>query len=714
MTTVLVTGGCGFIGSNFVHYLLEAEPDATVVNLDCLTYAGNLANVAGLTAHPRYRFHRADITDREAVRRVVGEGADAVINFAAESHVDRSIHDAGPFVRTNVLGTQTLLDAAREFGVKRFVQVSCYDDQSRVLTRDGLKHYSEVCVGDEVLSLNPRTAQIEPRKVLGVIVQDYSGPMTVFKSNRIDLKVTPNHRMLYVYPRGPHPYRIYEAPAEAVAASTSPCLPRGQWSGREQESTAVEGIGPTDTEALFYVAGVFIGDGHLATQVAKRPNKTGLSRPEYLKRARDSRGRFASGRFGTAATCDCTCYRIFFDVPEADKARARLVESLTRLGISWTAHKGRSGEHVYFSSPDWSRWLEQFGRGAENKHIPPWMLDYAPKYLRALLEGIVDSDGHRPGPNHQPRVSTASFRLVEGLCELGIKLGLMPRFATRPYSEAVLKTGRVIRPARPQYQVFFRNEWIGIGRRIASIESYRGKIWCLRVEGNRNLIVERNGILTFCGNTDEVYGSLGPTGLFTEQTPLAPNSPYAASKAAADLLVRSYAHTFGLPAVITRCSNNYGPYQFPEKLIPLFVTNLLRDQPVPVYGDGQQVRDWIHVRDHCAGIHQAWRKGRPGEVYNFGGRCEKTNLELTHALLAALGKPASLIRYVKDRPGHDRRYAIDCAKAERELGWQPRVSFEDGLRETVRWYQANAAWVANIRTGEYLKYYEKQYGPAAR
>ena len=214
-------------------------------------------------------------------------------------------------------------------------------------------------------------------------------------------------------------------------------------------------------------------------------------------------------------------------------------------------------------------------------------------------------------------------------------------------------------------------------------------------------------------STDEVYGSLGASGAFTEETPLAPNSPYAASKAAADLLVLSYAHTFGLPALITRCSNNYGPHQFPEKLIPFFVTRLLRDEPVPVYGDGLNVRDWIHVRDHCAALVQVWEAGRPGEVYNVGGRCEKTNLELTQALLATLGKPASLICYVKDRPGHDRRYAIDCSKIERDLGWRPLVPFEEGLRQTVRWYQDNGAWIESIRTGAYLHYCQRQYGALA-
>ena len=334
MATVLVTGGCGFIGSNFIRHLLNTDDDVRIVNLDCLTYAGNLANLADVAGNTRYRFTKGDITERDQVREAMQQGVTDIINFAAESHVDRSIQDSGPFVRTNVLGTQVLLDAAREFGVRRFVQVS----------------------------------------------------------------------------------------------------------------------------------------------------------------------------------------------------------------------------------------------------------------------------------------------------------------------------------------------------------------------------------------TDEVYGSLGPTGFFTEETPLHPNSPYSASKAGADLLVQAYHHTFGVPAIITRCSNNYGPYQFPEKLIPLFITNLLRNEPVPVYGDGMQVRDWIHVLDHCRGVEAAWRHGTAGQVYNFGGRCEMPNIELTRHLLNKLGKSDSQIRFVEDRPGHDRRYAIDCTKAEREIGWSPRISFERGLRETIEWYEANGAWVAAIRTKDYLSYYERQYG----
>lgn len=339
MRRILVTGGCGFIGSTFVRHQLDSHLDLEIVNLDKLTYAGNLENLSGIADHPRYRFVRGDIADRDLVGRLLNDGGfDAVVNFAAESHVDRSLLDSGPFIQTNLVGTQILLDASRQAKVGRFVQVS----------------------------------------------------------------------------------------------------------------------------------------------------------------------------------------------------------------------------------------------------------------------------------------------------------------------------------------------------------------------------------------TDEVYGSLGPTGLFTEETPIAPNSPYSASKAAADLLVRAYCHSFDFPGIITRCSNNYGPYQFPEKLIPLFISNALADQPLPVYGTGLNVRDWIHVLDHCRGIDAALRRGRPGEVYNFGGRQEKTNLEITRLLLELLEKPATLIRYVSDRPGHDLRYAIDCSKSEAELQWKPEVAFESGLRETIQWYRQNADWVARIKSGAYLAYYEEQYGSRLR
>jgi dTDP-glucose 4,6-dehydratase len=211
-------------------------------------------------------------------------------------------------------------------------------------------------------------------------------------------------------------------------------------------------------------------------------------------------------------------------------------------------------------------------------------------------------------------------------------------------------------------------------------------------------------------STDEVYGSLGPEDpAFTEQHPLDPRSPYSASKAAADHLVLAYVHTYGFPALLTRCSNNYGPYQFPEKLIPLMILNALADKPLPVYGDGKNVRDWIHVSDHCAGLDVVLRRGQLGQVYNLGGCSERPNLDIVHSILGLLGKPTSLIRFVTDRPGHDRRYAIDCRRAATELGFVPKVKLQEGLSNTVAWYLAHREWWQSILSGEYRSFYERQY-----
>lgn len=215
-------------------------------------------------------------------------------------------------------------------------------------------------------------------------------------------------------------------------------------------------------------------------------------------------------------------------------------------------------------------------------------------------------------------------------------------------------------------------------------------------------------------STDEVYGSLGPEGAFTESSPIDPTSPYAASKAASDLVVSAYAKTFGFPAIITRCSNNYGPYQFPEKLIPLMLINALGDRALPVYGDGMNVRDWIHTRDHSAAVLAVLERGVPGEVYNVGSSNEWPNIEIVRLILRTLGKPETLITYVTDRPAHDRRYAIDSSKIARDLCWKAVIPFDEGIAETIAWYRDNEAWWRRVMSGEYLEYYSQQYDGRGR
>ena len=233
------------------------------------------------------------------------------------------------------------------------------------------------------------------------------------------------------------------------------------------------------------------------------------------------------------------------------------------------------------------------------------------------------------------------------------------------------------------------------------------------VLGTQNLLTlaRKHGVTRFLQvSTDEVYGALGPTGKFREDTRLAPNSPYSAAKASADLLCRASFKTFDFPVIITRCSNNYGPNQFPEKLIPLMLINALSDKALPVYGDGKHVRDWIYVTDHCRAVDLIFERGVPGEVYNIGGDTERENIEIVRSILKFLDKPDSLIEFVEDRPGHDRRYAVDTTKLRTQLGWKPMTTFDEGLKQTVEWYVDNREWWRKIITGEYLEMYDRIYG----
>ncbi len=696
---LLITGGAGFIGSNFIHYILKNYPEDEIVNLDLLTYCGNLENLKEVENNPKYKFIKGNICDVELVDSLVKQ-CDAIIHLAAESHVDRSILDPGPFINTNILGTTTLLNAATKHGNKRFHHVSCYDEETRALTKDGFKKYNEIKKGDVVFSINSKSKFLEEKKVNKVIIQDYQGEMIYFKSKRIDIKTTPNHRMYLETKCG----NIKLEEARELLSRSRNFMPEAKWAGEDKEFTRIKNIGKLITKDLFYLCGFFIGDGFISHQIKIQESKTGLNKTEYMRRGRDNKGRFYSIRTKNKHLIEQNSYRIFFDVPRSDKARKKVEGALKILGIPFHTHQGRAGEHLYFSSKEWMDFFEQFGKGAKNKCIPRWMLTYSPRYLKYLLDGLIDSDGSKK--KGSLIYYTVSEKLVSDICELAFKLNKKPLVGRR-FSKSFYKNRKI---SGHGYYVCFSGRRKMLIRDNVSKKKYKGKIWCLNVEDNKNFIIERNGRLDFCGNTDEVFGSLGPTGFFNEKTPYDPRSPYSASKAASDHLVRAYFHTYQLPITITNCSNNYGPYQFPEKLIPLFATNLLQGKKVPLYGDGLNVRDWLYVEDHCQAIDVVLRKGKTGETYCIGGNEEKTNLEITYQVLKILGFGKDKIKYVADRKGHDLRYAIDATKIKKELGWEPKHKFNKALKETIDWYKSNQDWWKRIKSGEYLKYYKAQYG----
>jgi dTDP-glucose 4,6-dehydratase len=293
------------------------------------------------------------------------------------------------------------------------------------------------------------------------------------------------------------------------------------------------------------------------------------------------------------------------------------------------------------------------------------------------LENLADISGH---PKYEfVRGDIVDRALIDGLASKGIDAVI--NFAAESHVDRSIEDPRV----------FMETNVLGTQVLLEAARKY--------------------GILRFIQiSTDEVYGSLGPRGSFKETSPLAPNSPYSASKTAADLLVRAYYKTYGLASIITRCSNNYGPYQFPEKLIPLMISNALEDKPLPVYGDGMNVRDWIYVEDHCRAIDLIMHRGREGAVYNIGANIEVPNIDIVKIILKSLDRPESLITFVEDRPGHDRRYSINSTKLRNELGWDVTYSFEEAMDLTIRWYVEHQDWWKKIKSGEYLKYYEKMYG----
>lgn len=698
----MITGGAGFIGSNFVRHLLTrystGDNKIEIINVDNLSYGSNMANLKDIENSTNYTFVKLDITDSNGMQDIIGD-ADIVVNFAAETHVDRSISNPFSFFKNNAYGTFSLLEAVRKSsGHKRFIQVSCYDEKSRALTSDGFKRYDEMRQGDLVLSLNPLTMSIEAKPVEKVIVQRYKGKMIHFKTKRIDLLVTPNHRMLLLN-SAKKDLRVL--PAEEASQKSISYLPKGCWEGKNSEFTEIKDYGRVSTDDLLYILGIFIGDGFISYQEKEASTKSGMHRKQWLQVARNlGTGRFFRVAKLTEQSCTSHSYRIFFDVPTSDSCCKRVVETLSKLGLKPHLRKGKAGEHIYVTSKHFLELFKECGMGAKNKRIPSWALEYSTKHLRYLFQGLIDSDGCLEGRS-TPIYFTASERLVANLCELAIKLGFEPTFGIR-HSKSSYYRDHAIRASAHEYYVVLGHEIKSVVPNQIHEEEYDGVIWCLKVRDNKNFVVERNGRLCFSGNTDEVYGVAEGSESSAEDDILRPSSPYSAGKAAADLYVKAYNVTYGMDTLITRCSNNFGQYQFPEKLIPKTIIRALRDLPIPLYGSGNQVRDWLYVIDHCEAIRLAMEKGKAGGIYNISSGTETPNMETVKTILGILGKPEELITHVEDRPGHDIRYSLDSSRIRAELGWKSEFEFKEALRQTVQWYVDNEWWWKPLATDDIL------------
>ena len=652
MKRLLITGGAGFIGSNFIRYILNRY-DYRITNLDKLTYCGNLENLAFAAKNKNYKFIKGDIADAKLVNSLVKK-SDVIINFAAES-----------------IASDVCLPIWTALGVKIYSFEELFENISR---RNKPETYKN---GVEVVNLRHKNIKVLAYKggigywmpISQISRHKYKGKIAYLYQKWGEVETTPNHS-------------IYDINFHLTSPETNPELLALRNINHISKKRKYKSYTGRNLEAIISILGAYVSEGWSSF------NKNNGS----------------------------------YQVGIANKNKSwinHLKNNFRALGYnpSITKTKGNVYQLVISNKVFFNFVREEAGHAHHGKKIPNFIFDLEKIYQEKFLKNIMLGDGEViKNKNYKTmRYTTTSKRLATGLSLL---LTLLK------YNYSVVKDKRF-----NAYTLVFGNDYtISLLNKNNKRVDYEGYVYDISVKelnnfvcGVGNIVVHNthvdrsilksatfirtnifgthalleaaksNSIKLFIQiSTDEVYGSV-KTGSSKEGDKLEPNSPYSATKAAADLLARSYFVTYKLPVIITRSSNNFGPYQYPEKIIPLFITNALENKKVPLYADGMNVRDWLFVTDNCEAIDIVMHKGSPGEVYNIGRGSETTNLELTHTILSLLGKDRSLIKFVKDRPGHDKRYALDITKMK-SLGWQPRHDFRNGIMLTIEWYKLNRPW----------------------
>ncbi len=842
MRNLLVTGGAGFIGSNFVHYMLE-KYDYRIVVFDQLTYAGRLENLERAKGNPRYAFVHGDIRDLAAVRAALADHAiDTIVNFAAFTHVDRSIMEPELAVTNNINGTLVLLEAARELKLERFHQISSVTGDTPLLIRDettgeialrpietldglDLGNYSVLSLDQNNQVRFSRMRHFVKHPVDDVYKINFNGggairatsehSVFVFDGANILAKPSADLRpgdllvtflgSVAEHERAPHRFDF----RVLLRDYTTEWMPGSLESRQAILEIAQE---PTRARELFSMApskvtgyraaNELIAEGFLEKQngcyqitqqgiadaalglVATRWNmvKRQLHLP-YDELVVTPRLMQVFGLYlaeGHAANTELELQQgarnITFTIGLGETDELELLRSCAShvFGIHAYVKQRESTYQVTFSSLWVHRLFSMFGATAETKRLPSWIWTQPHELIVAFFKGYegdarIRSDGARVYTSISrslieqlvwlgrlndinTRMSQRTVQQVAGVVppgctvtrrrtfydlarssehhradEAGAWRTPMARCLPAQPVQAVLQRGELARRLRgmklvgkssllkelaerddsPDWLRQLASSAVGVAE-VRSVERITGSfmVYDVSVPGTERFF--GGNVPCLLHNTDEVYGAIPAPQRSKEGDSLEPRSPYSASKAGAEHLVYAYAITYGMHTTTTRGSNNIGPYHYPEKAVPLFTTNAIDDQPLPIYGDGMQMRDYQYVGDHCEGIDTVLHKGALGEVYNVGTGVETHNIDMARKILGLLGKPESLLEYVPDRAGHDRRYALDTSKLQ-ALGWRSRHSFDQALELTVRWFVENEAWWRPIKSGEYLEYYRKQY-----
>lgn len=686
---VLLTGAGGAIGVHVIAHLMT-KTNWELVALDSFepSHKGYFDRITRVCKnHPdwlkRIIIFTHDLNAPFTKRQIKKIGKiDYILNLASMSDVQESIEDPVPFIKNNTNLMLNILDYARVVKPKVFLHFSCYDKKTRALTKNGIKSYKELKVGDIVFTLNPKTKKVEEQPIEKVIVQDYSGEMIKFDNTRIDLLTTPNHR-------------IYQSDMEVLEAKD--CV------GKRIAFPKSEGfVGREDiSKDLMYLVGVFLGDGFTAYQKRKIDSKSGLTKKERDKLAKDKKtGRFIrTGIIGENKSVISKSWRIFLDIPENDKARIKTEKTLKNLGIKYTKQKGKSGEHLYFTSEKWVKFFNQFGKGAKNKFIPREFLEQNSELLKELFNGLVDSDGYWKTKTF----TTISDKLADSFCELAIKIGYIPNKQKR-YSKSIFEN-RIIKGWSWQIN-FAENEKIIKPERIIK-ENYNGKIWCIKVK-NKNFLVERNGKFTFSGNTDEVYGPAPKKSKgHKEWDIILPSNPYSASKVCQEAIAIAWWRSYDLPLIITNTMNNFGEMQAPSKFPAMIQKYIENRKTIKVHAakSGEiGTRYYLHSRNAADAILFILEKVKPilhnkGEIdkpvrLNIVGDKQISNMDLVKTISNLMGKKAKtkLVYFHHDNPGHDLHYGLDGSKLKK-LGWKSPMPFEESMKNTIDWQKRNPEWI---------------------
>ena len=689
---VFITGITGFMGSHLSEKLVSMGAEVYgLLRRHAVPHYPNIAHMRG-----KIKVIEGNLVDMPSIMNALKESEPSIVfHLAAQSYVPLSFQAPYDTYKTNIMGTANVLEAIRHYdGVEKMQFAGCYDADTRLVTTRGFKSYNEISMDDEIFSMNTNTGEIEVKKIDSIVIKNYRGKMVHFKNKRIDLLVTPDHKMLLADRRNKEKHLFFEEAIKSHERSAF-MLPRGKWIGRDIEFVeldqffderdlhwnAIKTPERIDAQDFFYLLGAYISDGNC--DAATKEYIRNMNALEYVSQ-RTSSGQFVKLGANRDEVSVSRSSRIFLNFPITDKNRIKLENTLERNGIGIHRYK----QCVYFTSHSLYRVFKECGQEAHDKHVPRWAFEASPRLLRALLDGLLDGDGSRG-----KTLTTVSVKLVRDAVELGMKLGLEVTISSRQ-KDATFKDGRRIHSLC--YDVYFSKTRRSI-RKESCLEDYEGVVWCLKIPENHNFLVERNGRLAFCGNSSEEYGLVLENELPVKETnPLRPLSPYAASKVAGDYMCYTHFKCYKLPVVRTRAFNHTGPRRGLH-----FVTSVVARQVARgikfkekklVVGNPEPKRDFSDVRDILRGYMLAVEKGKAGEVYNLGSGKSISVGELAKMAIKIGGLDGKMTVEVdksRYRPADVMVLQCDYSKAKKELGWEPRIPFEKTLKDLIDYFLDN-------------------------